>query len=182
MPNQLAVVFALQLDQPEGSASGRLKDGEPFPSISHKVICVPAFTIRCCFLSFVPFPFFVLWYSFSQMCGFSSFPQFWLLSWSWEQWVLLLQYGYGVWGIFCCYPFLLDFVQRMGPGILHLYARTTLLHSSAFSARIFAMLSRTLSLLDKTRNSRFRFFIWSSYASHSGEGSGCMDVGGDFTQ
>ncbi len=62
--------------------------------------------------------------------------------------------------IFCCYPFLLDFVQRVGPGILHLYARTTLLHSSAFCACIFAMLSRTLSLLDETRNSRFRFFIY----------------------
>ena len=33
-PNQLAVVFALQLAQPEGSASGRLKGGEPFPSPS----------------------------------------------------------------------------------------------------------------------------------------------------
>ena len=35
----------------EDNASGRLKGGEPFPSISHKVFCVPAFTIRCCFLS-----------------------------------------------------------------------------------------------------------------------------------
>ena len=118
--------------------------------------------------------------SFSQMRGFSSFPQFWLLSCSWEQWVILLQYGYGVWGHFLLLSFLAGFCTACGARDLH--ARTTLLHSSAFYARIFAMLSRTLSLLDKTRNSRFRFFYLSSYASHSGEGSGCMDMGGDFTQ
>ena len=29
-----------------------------------------------------------------QMRGFSSFPQFWLLRYSWEWWVILLQYGF----------------------------------------------------------------------------------------
>jgi len=101
--------------------------------------------------------------SFSQMSGFSSFPQFWLLSCSWEQWVILLQYGYGVWGHFLLLSFLAGFCTACGARDLH--ARTTLLHSSAFYARIFAMLSRTLALLDKTRNSHFRFFYLSS-SSH----------------
>jgi len=109
-----------------------------------------------CFLSIVP-SFLRSMVSFSQMRGFSSFPQFWLLSCSWEHWVILLQYGYGVWGHFLLLSFLAGFCTACGAR--DLYARTTLLHSSAFCARIFAMLSRTLSLLDKTRNSRFRFFI-----------------------
>ena len=42
---------------------------------------------------------------------------------------LVLLHGIG--DIFCCYSFLLDFVHlRVGPGILHLYARTTLPDSS----------------------------------------------------
>jgi hypothetical protein len=49
-------------------------------------------------------------------------------------------------GDFCCYSLLLDFVQRVGLGILHLYSMTTLLHRFAFRARIFAPFSPTLFL------------------------------------
>ena len=54
---------------------------------------------------------------------------------------------HGIGDIFCCHSFLLDFVHlRVGPGILHLYARTALLHRFAFWARIFAPFSPTLFL------------------------------------
>ena len=115
------------------------------------------------------------------MSGFSSFPQFWLLRCSWEQWVNTPPIWVWCWGHFCCYPFLLVFVHlRVGPGILHLYARTTLLHRFAFCARVFAILSRTVSLLDKTRNSRFRFlfefFIAQKSSMHRIRERGmCMD-------
>ena len=40
---------------------------------------------------------------------------------------VLLKYGYDGGFVFCCYSLLLDFVHlRVGPGILHLYERTTL--------------------------------------------------------
>ena len=44
-------------------------------------------------------------------------------------------------GDFCCYSLLLDFVQRVGPGILHLYARTTLQHR-LLSILLFGIYSR----------------------------------------
>ena len=140
----------------EGNASGRLKGEEPFPSIIAQGTLCPSVHHSLLF-SFIVIFLLRSMVSFSQMRGFSSFPQLWLLSCSWEQWVILLQYGYGVWGHFLLLSFLAGFCTACGARDLH--ARTTLLHSSAFYARIFAMLSRTLSLLDKTRNSRFRFFI-----------------------
>ena len=51
------------------------------------------------------------------------------------------------WGHLGCYSLLLDFVHlRVGPGILHLYSRTTLLHRFASWTRIFAPFSPTLFL------------------------------------
>ena len=87
--------------------------------------------------------------------------------------------------IFCCYPFLLDSVQRVGPG-----TSTQGLHSCIplLSVRVSSLCSPGPSLFLTKHGIRafvflFEFFIaQKSYASHSGEGSGCIDMGGDFTQ
>ena len=86
--------------------------------------------------------------------------------------------------IFCCYPFLLDFVQRMGPG-----TSTQGLHSciALLSVRVSSLCSPGPSLCLTKHGIRafvflFEFFILHRAeelnASHSGEGSVCMDMEG----
>ena len=79
--------------------------------------------------------------------------------------------------IFCCYPFLLDSVQRVGPG-----TSTQGLHSCIplLSVRVSSLCSPEPSLCLTKHGIRafvflFEFFLaQKSYASHSGEGSGCI--------
>ena len=57
------------------------------------------------------------------------------------------------WGHFCCYFLFLDFVHlSVGPGILHLFGRTTLLHHFALRTHAFVILSRPLSLSSRHKH------------------------------
>jgi hypothetical protein len=71
---------------------------------------------------------------------------------------------HGIGDTFCCYSLLLDFVHRVGPGILHLYAMTTLLHRFAFRTRIFAPFSSTL-------------FLWSFFLAQKSSMNRALDAG-----
>jgi hypothetical protein len=184
----------------EDNASGRLKDEEVFPSPSvHHSITVTLIQfvdnsissqLSAASALFIP-TFFVWWYHtpcYLQMRGFSSFPQFWLFRWSWERWVILLQYGLvlGTFLVLISLDGFCTFACGALVGILHLYARTTLLRRFVFCAHVFVILSRTLSLHDKTRNSRFRFLFWvlhrtEDFNPHVRERGEWMN-GWDFTQ
>ena len=111
------------------------------------------------------------------MRGVSSFPEFWLLRCSWERWTILLQYGCMGLGTFMLLFSLTGFKFvhfRVGPGILHLYTRTTLLHPFAFWTRVFTILSWTLSFHPSTTYKHvihdFVFYFLSSSSIVFGRG------------
>jgi hypothetical protein len=99
-----------------------------------------------------------------QMSRFSSFPQFWLLRCSWERWVILLQYGCMTLGTFLLLFSLAGFctfARGALTGILHLYARTTLLHCFAFWVRVFTILSGpSLCIPSQHKNTEFALFCF----------------------
>ena len=117
-----------------------------------------------------------------QMSGFSSFPHILVaqvlvgaMGNTPPKWVVM---GLGTFLLLFSLAGFCTFACGSLTGILHLYARTTLLHRFAFWARAFAILSRTLSLHPITTQKqgiRFRFLLLSSsssrrFQSRSGEG------------
>ena len=107
-----------------------------------------------------------------QMRGFSSFPQFWLLRCTWERWTILLQYGSWDWGHFLLLSCWILYICMWDPGFC---TSTQGLHWQTSSllpswARVFDILSLTLSLPSHIKNDILSSSSYRRVQSRSGEG------------